>query len=463
MISSSTIAPVHESRKRSKIPKGPSILHFIRNRKALIDPEQILGVFAAIAGKYGDVVSFKAGFSARTYLISDPVLIARVMTRIRSFTKYPELVEDIQKLQALIGKGMLATHSDEAWKSHRQSIAGNFSPQFVMGHYSAIIKTNLDKLINDLKGRSERDLVNVSQQTILFSGRIMSEVLSPFHEVTDSEFMKIKHILDSSILEFHKRNFIRRAERYRNALLDIAARLYESYLYTQNHDHFSLIAVMHAHSKKSDLESGRREVLEQILNLIVAGYETTSTTLNWIIYLLATHPAITEKLYQEVTSIALGGDVPAQAADKIPLLTDVIDETMRLYSVLWFNVRYCEETCCIDGHKFVKGSRIMLLPYLANRHPEYYKDPDRFAPDRFSRGEARPVFPFGHGQRVCIGKALAELELRMFVSRLVGEFAFEPVNAPSSIGGVLLQPSEDVVIRVRERGVKRREPAAVAN
>jgi cytochrome P450 len=93
----------------------------------------------------------------------------------------------------------------------------------------------------------------------------------------------------------------------------------------------------------------------------------------------------------------------------------------------------------------------MALPYLANRHPAHYHSPDRFDPARYGRGEPRPVYPFGHGARVCIGKSLAEMELRLFTCRLVREFAMQRVNKPNAIGGVLLQPDQDIVVRLARR------------
>jgi cytochrome P450 len=431
-----------------KIPKGPTLLYFIRNRKALIAPDRILGVFAAIMSKYGDLASFRSGIFERTYLVSDPVMISEIVTRVSVFLRYPNPVDDVEKLEALIGKGMVATHAGNEWKAQRQSVTRYFTPQFVMQHYSDVIERNVKRIVDEIR-MSASSAVNISRQTAVFSGRIMNEIVSPFHETSDAEFMRIKEIMHEGLLEFHKRDYVKRAKRYKDALIHVAAKWYESFLRNQHKDELSLIAVMHAHLGHTD--SAPSKVLDEVLNLMAAGYETTATTLNWIIYALALHPEIAEELREQIAAVAGDGPLSAKQASQVPLLNDVVDEAMRLYPALWFNVRYCEQECTIAGHKFVKGARIMILPFLANRHPHYYKSADRFDPRRFSRGERRPAFPFGHGPRICLGKSLAELELRLFVSRFVSEFVLEPVNQPNSMGGFLLQPDTDIVVNLARR------------
>ena len=457
-----TGATGHTGHNGGRIPAGPTPLYFFKNRHALSDPERILDVFADIAQRYGDVASFKSGLFERTYVIADPKMISGVFSRVSAFGKYPRLHNDNVKLQALIGRGMLATAADEQWKAHRQSVTRNFTPQFVFQHYRSIITRNLDRLLEDLVIPHEGCDVNINRLTILFSGRIMSEIVSPFHVVDDAEFMEIKRILDTSILEFHKRDFVRRAKPYKEVLLGIAARLYQSYLEHQDEDAFSLIAVMHQHAGRTAPADVRARVLDQVLNMIVAGYETTSTTMNWITYMLASHPAVAQQLHDQLAIVAPDGDPTDEQLKRLPLLDDIIDETMRLYSVLWFNIRQCVETTDIEGHRFAKAARIMALPYLANRHPRYYRSPDSFNPGRFAAGELRPVYPFGHGARVCIGKSLAELELRLFTCRLVRAFRLGRVNRPRAIGGVLLQPNEDLLVRLNARDAKRPTPSLYA-
>ena len=439
---------------KGRIPDGPSILYFIRNGKALSDPQRILGVFRNIVDRYGEVCAFRAGLGERTYLVADPRIMTKVFTSTQAFTKYPQPAADIKKLQGLIGKGMLATHMDGEWESHRRSMTKSFNPTYVFNHYYSILCKHLDRLLAEIGSCEGGKVVNISELSILFSGRVMSEILSPRHPVSDADFMEIKRILDDSILEFHKSDFIKRARPYKAALMKQAEKLLESHLRGADGEgeDFGLVAVM-ASSLEGGLEKpgNRQKLLEQILNMIVAGYETTSTTINWIFYMLATHKEVADEACREVKAGAKGPYPTRPEIETLTHLNNVVLETMRLHSVLWFNIRYATEDVVIDGHLFKKGSRIMMLPYIGNRSAKYIKDADRFMPERYTTGAYEPLFPFGHGARVCIGKALAELELRLMTAKFVTRFEIEPVTHPTAIGGVLLQPSEDVRVRLTPR------------
>ncbi len=121
---------------------------------------------------------------------------------------------------------------------------------------------------------------------------------------------------------------------------------------------------------------------------------------------------------------------------------------MRLYTVLWFNIRYVTQEVTIEGHRFIKGARVMVLPFIVNRSDSVYSKPDVFDPDRYLEGEPEPMFPFGNGQRVCIGRTLAELEMQAFVVALLRRFRLVAAGEPKAIGGVLLQPDRDVKVHL---------------
>jgi cytochrome P450 len=181
--------------------------------------------------------------------------------------------------------------------------------------------------------------------------------------------------------------------------------------------------------------------------MIVTGYETTATSLNWIAHLLASDPEVQEALRAEVNDNFYGDGTTMKAFDDATLLRRTISEAMRLYTVLWFNIRYVTQDVTIQGARFVKGARVMLLPFIANRSDSVYSSPNDFNPYRYLKGEPLPLFPFGNGQRVCVGRKLAELEMQTFVVGLLKRFRLESVSAPKAIGGVLLQPDQDVMVR----------------
>ncbi len=431
----------------ASIPGGPSIFFFIRNGAALIDPKRVLGVFQTIVNRWGDVVSFRSGLRERTYIVENPSVAAEIFRQQDNFIKYPNPTADLAKLQGMIGKGMLATHTDADWERHRKSLAPDFAKMTVIRRYGSVIGRHVDALLNEVVSM-DAGAENISELSMRLSGRVISDILAPGHALADQIFIDIKHILDQGILEFHRRDFVKRAKPYKAALRDQALRLVDVAVEKKQLPADGLVARMMADEPDWQHDASARErLLDRIINMIVAGYETTATTLNWIIYLLAANPGVQQKLREEILRDRLYVNPPDQVYDESTLLNRVILEAMRLYSVLWFNIRYAMEDRVIAGSMFKKGSRVMLLPYLINRDARVYSNPDGFDPDRYLRGEPSPLHPFGHGPRVCIGRTLAELEMQHMVAGLVQRFRLEELSRPQAVGGVLLQPDSDVTVR----------------
>ena len=436
------------SRKKVIVPKGPSILYFIKNAKQLASPKTVLHQFRSIMKKYGKVASFKSGLMERTYLVSCPKISEKIFTNPKKFPKYPKFVSDIKKLQALIGKGLLATETNEEWKEHRKEAIQSFKPNIVLKRYFPIVKKHLNGLFAYAKTHDE---INFSELSILYSGRIISEILSPYHTLTDDELVETKRVLDKAILEFHDRKFLKRAPEYKKRMFFVANKLFDAYWENRKKDKYGLIAIL----AKSfpNIESSQAEktaLLERLLNLIIAGYETTATTISWALYFLANNRSVANELYSEVKDIQITDMDSYKIIDELPFLNNVMKEVMRLYPVLWFNIRYCQQSTNIEGIHFKKGSRLMLLTYLANRNADVYQSPDEFMPNRFNDSQCN-TFSFGHGPRLCIGKALAELEVKLILLKFVQEFTFLPMTHPEPVGGVLMHPESDIKVRLLRR------------
>ena len=439
-------APSLSPRSKSGVPPGPSMLFFMMRPRALRDPHRILGVFREIVDRWGPVSSSRSGLRERTYFVADHAIADAVFRRHDAFTKYPHHTADLAKLQAMIGKGMLATHTDEEWASHRQSMARSFSKSATIRNFAEIARRQVDALLDEALA-SGVHVSNISELAMRLSGRVMSDILAPDHPFVDENFLEIKRILDAAILDFHRFDYKRRARAYKTALRAQASLLLETAASGCSSEGL-LRRMMADEPGWQHLPAARERLMDRTINLIVAGYETTATTLNWITHLLAVHADVQDALRAEIRGGLYGDGTLATAFDDDMLLRRVISEAMRLYTVLWFNIRYATRDVALDGHLFVRGARVMLLPFIANSCTVVYSTPDVFNPDRYLSGEPRPLFPFGNGQRVCIGRTLAELEMQTFVVGLLRRFRLKEACAPNAIGGVLLQPDQDIEVRL---------------
>ncbi|MDO5613355.1 MAG: cytochrome P450 [Paracoccus sp. (in: a-proteobacteria)] len=209
-----------------------------------------------------------------------------------------------------------------------------------------------------------------------------------------------------------------------------------------------------------DPETGRRmsrdELRDNLLTFIVAGHETTALTLAWALYLCAFDPAIQDRAAAESQAVLAGRDA-AEAADlpALPLLTRIVDETLRLYPPAAFLSRTARKADTLGGREVRPGDTVMLPIYALHRHRMWWRHPDAFDPDRFLTAPGKNTFlPFGAGPRICIGANFAVQEAVIILATLLARFRFDPApdHPPPQPRMILtLRPAGGVWLRVTPR------------
>ncbi|GAB1602293.1 hypothetical protein Ahia01_000508400, partial [Argonauta hians] len=127
------------------------------------------------------------------------------------------------------------------------------------------------------------------------------------------------------------------------------------------------------------------EILAQSVVLFLAGYESTSSTLNFFTYLMATNPDAQEKLYQEIIDVLGEDKADYDNLQNLPYLNMCLDETLRIFPVVTAFDRVCNKTCTINGTKIPEGLTISISAICLHRNPKYWPEPDKFIPERFSK------------------------------------------------------------------------------
>jgi cytochrome P450 len=211
-----------------------------------------------------------------------------------------------------------------------------------------------------------------------------------------------------------------------------------------------------------DDETGARMTNEQLrdeaIAIFIAGYETTSTFLSFACGELAKNPQVAQALYAECDTV-LGQATPTVAhLQRMPQLYMTIHEVLRLYPSAYWLPRTSEEEDVIDGFRIPKGTLVVLMTYVLHRHPEFWPEPERFDPWRFTpeRSAGRhPLawIPFGTGQRQCIGKDFALLEAQLILCRLLSSFEFElsPHHEIQAELAATLRPRNGMWLQVSKR------------
>ncbi len=205
------------------------------------------------------------------------------------------------------------------------------------------------------------------------------------------------------------------------------------------------------------------QLCDQLISLIIAGYETTATAIAWGFYWIYHKPQVREKLFEELDNL---GDSPdPMSIYRLPYLTAVCNETLRIHpvSILLFP-RVVKEPVELLGHPLEPGTVLLPSVYLAHQREDVYPQHKEFRPERFIERQFSPYefLPFGGGVRRCMGEALAFFQMKLVLATVLSRYQFALVNQqPERIQrrGFTLAPATGVKMVITGRRV-RPEPLA---
>jgi cytochrome P450 len=198
------------------------------------------------------------------------------------------------------------------------------------------------------------------------------------------------------------------------------------------------------------------QVHDEALTILLAGHETTANALAWTFYLLQRNPDIETKLLAHIADVLGDRDPVLEDFPKLDYVRAVASEAMRIYPPAWLTGRRALEDTTIGDFPIRKGEIVLVSQYVTHRNPRYWDEPDRFDPERWMEGSPKEkfaYFPFGGGNRLCIGERFAWLELVFAIATIVRRVKFERIDAldiaPEPL--VTMRPKSPVFARVTPR------------
>jgi cytochrome P450 len=213
----------------------------------------------------------------------------------------------------------------------------------------------------------------------------------------------------------------------------------------------ALAMFMKARDPQSGEPMSNSQLVDEVLTMIVAGHETTASTLNWTWYLISQHPEVDQKLSNELDTLA-----PFSTFEDLPrfLYTrQIVDEAMRLYPAGWLVTRRALRDDRLGEYFVPAGTEIYIPPYFIQRHPDLWEEPDRFNPDRFSPENSKhrhrlATIPFSVGPRNCIGALFARIEMQIHLMTIARHLRLRYVQSkPIELdAGVNLRSKYDFIM-----------------
>jgi cytochrome P450 len=201
---------------------------------------------------------------------------------------------------------------------------------------------------------------------------------------------------------------------------------------------------------------GDREVRDALITILFAGHETTALALAWALADAAERPEVLDRLAEERRRVTGGGPPEAEQLAALEYHDGVIRESLRLRPVAPFVVRKTMRPVVVGGREYPPGVVLCPCSYLVHRREDLYPEPDRFRPERFLERKFGPHewFPFGGGNRICLGMPFALYEMKVLLATLLSQVRLtRPADARSRPRryGIVLGPDDGGRIIVQER------------
>ncbi len=416
--------------------------------------------------QYGECVRIHAALGIHYFLVTHPDHVEHVLAK--NHRNYRKPTRFLGPLRHLTGQGLLTAEGDLWLRQrrlaqpafHRDHVA-RLAPRMVESAEVTLAEWGEagDRTV-DVAASMARLSLRVAGLT-LFSADISGEadeVGSAFREALDYVGHRMNHFPWLPLWWPARRNRrFRRAKKVLDrAVLGLIARRRQAPADTHN-DLLSLYLT--ARDEETGQGMTDRQLMDEVLTLLLAGSDTMAAALSWAWHLLGLHPEIQSAVADEVCGALAGRPPAATDLPRLPLTRAVFDEVLRLYPPAWAVPREPLADDEVGGVKLPRGTVVVLCPWVTHRRPDFWDEPEKFRPERFlgagPSGRHRfAYYPFGGGPRMCIGASFSLLEGPLLLAALIQRFAVDPEPGHEVVADATctLRPKNGVLARVRARG-----------
>lgn len=421
------------------LPDGPEMRRFpplfLRRLKFIFQPLEYLERYAKI---YGDNFTIKGRSGSQVVYFSHPQALQQIFTADSNKLESGR-VNTILKF--LVGSNSLILLDGDSHQRQRQLLTPPFHGER-MRTYGETIQEITQQVSGSWKIGQPFN-IRASMQEITL--RVILQVVFGLNEGARLE--KLQQLL-TSFLDFLGSPFLSaalffrflqkdlgewspwgRVVRLREQIDEMIYALIQERRTEPNQNRQDILSLMMSARYDDGQSMTDEELRDELMTLLSAGHETTASALTWTLYWIDQLKAVRDKLLKELDT--LGDNLEPTAVTKLPYLTAVCQETLRIYPIaIGAFARIVAEPMEIMGYNLPVGTVIFPSIYLAHHRAETYPQPKQFRPERFLERQFSPYeyLPFGGGNRRCIGMAFAQYEMKLVLATILSRYQVSLVN-----------------------------------
>jgi cytochrome P450 len=418
-----------------------------------------LGYLTQLHQRHGDFVEINTGLR-KLYAVLDPDLIRDVLvSQAAAFRKSPGL----QTASAVLGQGLLTADGDLHLRQ-RRLVQPAFHKQRLQAYADVMVRATLQRLESWREGQC----LDLSREMMAVTLDIITQTM--FSEMIGGDVEVVARALDETLLRFQvgllplmplieklplpaNRRFQEACNRLDHVLLRlIRARR------GVGGDRGDLLSML---LQATDDEDGQgmsdQQLRDEAMTIFLAGHETTANTLAWMFALLAAHPAARHKVQLELDVVLEGRTPTLEDVGSLVYCRQVLQETMRLYPPAWILGRQAVHPVQLGGQALAQGAVVLMSQWVAHRQERWFAEPHKFLPERWNaEAESLPkfaYFPFGGGNRICIGEGFARTEAILVLATVLQRWEYTALarDLPSPLPRITLRPTGGVPAILRRR------------
>jgi cytochrome P450 len=392
-------------------PSGRSIREMVR------DPLQF---FQGIASQYGDLVCYRPA-PEPAYLLNHPDYIRHVL--VDNNRNYSKATSSNQVFKMVIGEGLLNSEG-ETWRSQRRMMQPAFHHTRIEKLDTMVVEAAQAMLNGWQRAFDANQPIDIAREMAALTLTITTRAL--FGVDLGDEVREVGEIINraASFLEKPSNPQLIQSAKEFGAIVE---RIIQQRKQDFKDGGDLLSSMILARDEKTGAAMDDEQLRNQVMTLMLAGYETTANNLTWTWYLLSQNLWAVDRLRSEVRDV-LKGRLPRNSdLDLMPYSGMVLDESLRLFPPAWTLGRRALEDDEIGGYHIPANSVIAICIYTMHRHPGFWDRPEVFDPERFTeeniKGRTKYAYiPFGAGPRQCIGNNFGLMEAALIIACVLQRF-----------------------------------------